>query len=133
MNYLLDTHTLIWTILDANQISPKTRGIIQNTQNNIHVSVVSFWEFSIKYSLGKLTSSGISPEDLLPLAQKNQFSILPLKPEEVSTAYRMPWISTHKDPFDRILIWQALQTNMTIISKDSDFSLYLHLGLKLTW
>lgn len=133
MNYLLDTHTLIWTILDADQIPPKTKAIIQNTQNIIHVSVISFWEFSIKYSLGKLTSNGISPEDLLPLTKKNQFSILPLQPEEVSTAYRLPWMGTHKDPFDRILIWQALQNNMTIISKDSDFSLYIHMGLRLTW
>ncbi|MCI0751934.1 MAG: type II toxin-antitoxin system VapC family toxin [Flammeovirgaceae bacterium] len=133
MSYLLDTHTLIWALTDIGQIPGKTKEIIEKVENNIFISVVSFWEISIKYSIGKLELEGIASEDFPRLAIKNQFTILPLKPEEASTSYQLPWMNTHKDPFDRILIWQALENNFAIITKDTDFNLYKQFGLKLIW
>ncbi len=133
MIYLLDTHTLLWTLLDSKKISANTREIIQDTKNTIQVSVVSFWECSIKYSTGKMQIRGFMPEDLPFLSEKSLFVTLPLKPQEVSSGHQLPWVGNHKDPFDRILVWQAIQNNVTLISGDADFDLYRNFGLKLIW
>jgi PIN domain nuclease of toxin-antitoxin system len=133
MSYLLDTHTLIWSLLDIDKIPVDTRAIIQDTKNVIHISVVSFWECSIKFSVGKMEIKGFRPEDLPVLSERNQFAIFPLKSEDVASSHQLPWVGNHKDPFDRILVWQAIQNNLTIISSDADFDLYRNIGLKLTW
>jgi PIN domain nuclease of toxin-antitoxin system len=133
VSYLLDTHTLIWSILDVNRIPVKTRNLIRDAHNPIFVSVISFWEFSIKHSLGKLKSVGLKPEDLPAIVLDYKFSILALKPDEVASAHRLPWVETHKDPFDRIIIWQAIKNNLPLISKDGRLTDYERYGLKLIW
>jgi len=97
------------------------------------VSVVSFWEVSIKYELGKIRLKGVTPEGFLTEAEKSNFAILTLKPSEASSGHLLLFLGNHRDPFDRILIWQAMQNNMTLVSNDSDFNLYRTLGLKLVW
>jgi PIN domain nuclease of toxin-antitoxin system len=133
MNYLLDTHTFIWSILEADKIPAGIQEIVQNARNNVIVSVVSFWEISIKYGLGKIKLSGITPDELPIIAERNKFSIFALQPIDVATGHKLSWMGNHKDPFDRILIWQAIQNNMTIVSSDADFYLYRSLGLKVIW
>jgi len=133
MNYLLDTHTLIWSMHQLDKIPAPILEIIQDAQNNVAVSVVSFWEVSIKYALGKIQLNGITPEDLPSITERNKFTILALKPLEAASGHQLPWLGKHRDPFDRILIWQAIQNNMTLLSNDADFDLYRSIGLKLIW
>lgn len=104
MSYLLDTHTFIWSIVDETRLSNHTKSILQDASNPIFVSVVTFWEISIKYSLKKLRLTGVDPVELKKAADKNQFTILPLDPEEAASSHQLPLMDAHRDPFDRLLI-----------------------------
>ena len=132
MNYLLDTHTFLWTVSNTDNLSKKALDIIKNPKNEIYVSAVSFWEISIKTRLKKLNLDKIEPEDLLPLAEKMDFQVISLTPEEAITYHKLKE-ETHNDPFDRMLIWQSISRNMTIISKDQEFYKFIPYGLKLVW
>lgn len=117
MSYLLDSHTLIWSLMDAEKLSAKVRSILEDTDNRILVSAVSFWEISLKYALGKLNLQGITPRQLPELTRQTGFELIELLPEERATYHEFE-ASWHRDPFDRMLIWQAIQNKLTIISKD---------------
>jgi PIN domain nuclease of toxin-antitoxin system len=132
MNYLLDTHTFLWSLFNPDQLSAKAAQLIRNPENNITVSVVSLWEISLKYALGKLELTNILPDDLPDAAQQLGLDILPLESKEAATFYRLPH-SGHKDPFDRLIVWQAIQHKMTLISKDAMFGDYRKIGLKNVW
>ena len=121
MNYLLDTHVLIWFLEGSNNIPEKTRLIISDEYNEIFVSIATFWEMAIKLSLGKL----ILPKDLKGIIQDTRslnISVLKINEEHVLKVLELPII--HKDPFDRIIISQAIIENMKIISKDIFFDSY---------
>jgi PIN domain nuclease of toxin-antitoxin system len=132
MNYLLDTHTFLWTVSSTKDLSKKALEIIKNPKNEIYVSAVSFWEISIKTRLKKLNIDKIEPEELLPLAEKMDFQVISLTPEEAITYHKLKE-ETHNDPFDRMLIWQSISRNMTIISNDQEFHKFVPYGLKLVW
>ena len=133
MNCLLDTHTLIWAITNRKALSALTRKTIENTDNSILVSAISFWEVSLKFSINKLEISGFSPGDLPELSIKSGFDLIPFLPSEASTYHSLPLMDNHKDPFDRMLIWQAIQNDLTLISKDKNIAQYQSAGLKLLW
>lgn len=133
MKYLLDTHSFIWAISDTAKLSAKASKIIEDSNNDVCVSVVTFWEMSIKHSLGKLSFGKLAPQDFIPLANDSQISILGLSAGLVATGHLLPWRKLHKDPFDRMLIWKAIKNDLHLISKDSDFYLYQDLGLNLIW
>jgi PIN domain nuclease of toxin-antitoxin system len=133
MNYLLDTHTFIWSIVNTEKMSAPIKKILEDGRNNVYVSVVSFWELSIKYSLGKIQLSGVQPEDFTTLADKCNFSILQLKSVDAASGHQLPWVEKHRDPFDRILIWQAIKNDFTFLSRDKDIESYREVGLKLIW
>ncbi|MDQ7064503.1 MAG: type II toxin-antitoxin system VapC family toxin [candidate division KSB1 bacterium] len=132
MKYLLDTHVLLWALFDERKIPSKTASVIENPQNEIVVSVITYWELSLKYALGKLELKGILPEELQQTAEHIGFETLPLSPADAISFYRLPRIK-HKDPFDRLIIWQAICQNLTLISKDSFAKRYKKFGLKLLW
>ena len=132
MNYLLDTHTFLWSIFSSENLSDKSCQIILNPENNIYISLVTFWEISLKYNLGKIKLKNIFPDDLPEITKKAGYEVFPLNEYDVSTFYKLPKIS-HKDPFDRLIIWQGIQNNLTIISKDSRFKGYFKYGLKVVW
>ncbi len=132
MNYLLDTHTLIWAISKSNKLSKKVTEIIKDSNNEMAVSAVSFWEISIKSRIGKLNLDGLTVEALLSLSEKMAFSRIGLTVEETATYGRLE-DSGHNDPFDRMLIWQAISRNMTLLSKDKAFQAFSQHGLKLLW
>jgi PIN domain nuclease of toxin-antitoxin system len=132
MRYLLDTHTLLWTIGKSNNLSLDANKAIKNQTNDIYVSAVSLWEIAIKCRIGKLDLSGLEPEEVIVLIEKMEFELISLTPEE-SISYGKLEEPTHKDPFDRMLIWQSIQRKMTIISKDHEFSKFEKYGLKLFW
>ncbi len=132
MNGLLDTHTFLWAAMSPEKLSRQARTLILDATNDISVSVVTFWEVSLKFILGKLELQGVTPADLPDAAAHMGFGVLTLAPEDAATFYRLPRLP-HKDPFDRMLIWQAIRKDLTLISKDADFSSYQAYGLRLLW
>jgi len=132
MNCLLDTHAFLWTISNSSKLSKKALETIKNPKNEIFVSAVSFWEISIKTRIKKINLDTIKPEDLLQLAEKMDFQVISLTPEEAVTYHKLNEES-HNDPFDRMLIWQCISRNMTLLSKDREFYKFIPHGLKLLW
>ena len=124
---LLDTHTLIWFINGSKELSQTARHTIEADDTNNFVSIVSLWEIAIKISLGKL-------ELKTPFNQigrqitENGFDILPVTFEDTLLIASLPF--HHKDPFDRIIIAQAITNKLTIISKDEQFFNY---SVKVLW
>lgn len=132
MSYLLDTHTLLWTLFDPTQLGRRGAEIISNADETILVSVVSFWELSLKYAIGKLELSNVTPDDFPLLVRQAGLEVLPLAEVDASTFYRLPRLE-HSDPFDRLLIWQAISRKLTFISKDKACAAYKKQGLKVLW
>ena len=133
MIYLLDTHTFIWAALESSKLSKNVHSIISNANNEIFVSTVSFWEISLKTSIKKFSFENIDIKNFPKYARDMDFSILDLQENETITFYELPQKEKHKDPFDRMLIWQAITKNMIMISKDESFDQYTKNGLKLAW
>ncbi|MBW1800558.1 MAG: type II toxin-antitoxin system VapC family toxin [Deltaproteobacteria bacterium] len=132
MRCLLDTHSLLWSLFRPEKLSVWAKKEIQNRENDIAVSVVSFWEISLKYALGKLELPNTDPEELPGVTDEMGVNIIPLSPNEAASFYNLPRLA-HKDPFDRLIIWQAIQQKMTLISKDREFRVYGKYGLKTRW
>ena len=132
MNLLLDTHGFLWSLFIPDKLSKIAVREIKSPNNEVAVSVVTFWEISLKYALGKLELTGVVPEELPDFATQMNMEILPITAAEASSFHKLPRIS-HKDPFDRIIIWQAIQRKMTLVSKDRDFKAYRKFGLKTFW
>lgn len=132
MKYLIDTHTFLFSVFSPQKLSKKAEKIIINIENSIYISSVSFWEISLKYSLGKIDLNNIYPDELPEIADKIGLTQLPLDYIDTSSFFKLPKFS-HKDPFDRMLIWQTIRHDMILISKDSSFSEYTKLGLHLAW
>lgn len=131
MNFLIDTHVLIWSLISPQKLSKVVKKEFQKNDSEIYVSIVSFWEISLKYSIKKLDLDFI-PDKLPDYAEKSGFQILNLEKEVASTFYKLP-IFKNKDPFDLILAWQAIKGNFILISKDSGFDVYKSLVLKRLW
>lgn len=132
MKYLLDTHVLLWTIAGSENISKKARAIIKNRNNEVCVSAVSLWEIALKVRINKLDLGTVEPGDLPDLIRRMDFTTIELSADEALGYYRLDE-ATHKDPFDRMLIWQAINRELTVISKDADFDKFKPFGLKLAW
>ena len=132
MKYLLDTHTMIWAAIDTAKLSPYARQILTNPNHQIFVSTVSFWEIGLKYALGKLVLNNIAPEDFPAVCAAMDFDILPLDAQAASTFHLLN-ATYHKDPFDRMLIWQTLCLDIPMVSKDAEITLYQSVGLKVVW
>jgi len=132
MNILLDTHLFLWSLFTPDKLSKAVIREIKSPNNDVAVSVVTFWEISLKYALGKLELTGVKPEELPDFAAQMNLEILLITAAEASTFHKLPRLS-HKDPFDRIIIWQAIQRKMTLVSKDRDFKAYRKFGLRTFW
>lgn len=132
MNCLLDTHTFMWSMTDQKKLSPKVIQTLENTRNTVLVSAISFWEIALKYSIGKLELQGIFPHEFPQFALQAGFGLLPLMPQEAASNHQLKG-TWHRDPFDRMLIRQAIQQNMTLISKDEQIRKYRAEGLKTLW
>ena len=127
MNYILDTHTLIWFKEGDVFLSTNAKTAIEDERNTKYVSTASLWEIAIKISLGKLLLKKPLEEFLDNLSQTN-INILPLKFSHFLRISKLEFI--HKDPFDRIIICQSLEENLRIIGKDPNFPAY---GVNLFW
>lgn len=130
MTYLLDTHYMIWAITEPKKLSPEVRKLLTDPDNRIIVSAVSFWEISLKSSIGKLDITGFSPSELPDACLSIGFEIEDLKAAESST-FHLLTAPHHRDPFDRMLIWQAISNDYTLISIDKQIRKYAADGLRL--
>lgn len=122
MKLLLDTHIFLWFIGDDSQLSESFHQEIKNSDNEIFLSVVSIWECVIKYQLGKL-SFPEHPDSYLPKKRK-QHLIKSIIVDENSLVYLKKLDLLHKDPFDRLLMCQSLQYNLTIVTEDQTVLAY---------
>jgi PIN domain nuclease of toxin-antitoxin system len=127
MKILLDTHTFLWFLDGASELSKRARTLIESPEHEKYISIASFWEIAIKNSLGKLTLEVPFPE-LKIEAVKNSFQILLITFEDTLQLIKLPF--HHRDPFDRIIISQAKENNLTLVSCDGNFSQY---DVSLLW
>jgi PIN domain nuclease of toxin-antitoxin system len=130
MRLLLDTHTFLWSISAPHKLPKNARKEIEDKQNQAYVSAVTFWEIAIKVRLGKLTLG--SDENVVDAAISAGFLPIPLTPEEAASSSDLAE-NTHTDPFDRLLVWQAITRDLTMVSGDAEFRLFKLDGLKLLW
>ncbi|GFI09844.1 MAG: type II toxin-antitoxin system VapC family toxin [Lachnospiraceae bacterium] len=125
--YLLDTNALLYFLYDSGKLSKRASDIIYRNDEKINVSIVSMWEIAIKSSIGKLEiKSSISK--IAETCENEQFDILPIKPFHLDKIERLPAI--HGDPFDRLIISQAISENLVIITKDGTIPMY---NVKVLW
>ena len=118
MNFLLDTHILLWFLENDSSLSEIVREVITNPENLVFVSSVSAWEISIKQSVGRLSA----PNNLEEALRFSQFEVLSMTLAHGIKVADLPM--HHKDPFDRMLIAQALVEGLTIITVDEKFKFY---------
>ncbi len=133
MNYLLDTHIAIWAVFSPDYISNSVKEILLNPKNEIFTSTISFWEISLKYGLGKLQLRGENPEIIKhELVNTCDIKIIDITLEDTLSFYKLTTFH-HKDPFDRMLIWQALRYKLTFITDDQKVHKYADCGLLVKW
>lgn len=132
MNYLADTHIFLWATLSSQKISKRVRDILIDPELTTYVSAISFWEISLKYQLGKIDLTGIYPDELPAVAKDTGFEILSLDAETAATFYKLPK-RRNKDPFDRMLAWQAIRYGYRLLTKDQGFEDYKDHGLNIVW
>ena len=133
MKLLLDTHALLWSIIEPERLSPTAHAAITDPAALVAVSAISFWEIAIKTALGKLSLSGTTPEALVDAAQQQGFDLLPLDPRLAASFTRLPVDPQHRDPFDRMLVWQAISLGYTLVSRDRKIAASPIEGLRLLW
>lgn len=122
MRILLDTHIFLWFISSDARLSTNIRDTIRDLENEVYLSSVSVWETIVKYQLGKLPLPE-PPETYLPKQRDlHQISSLTLNEKSVIQLAKLP--SLHRDPFDRMLICQALESKLTIATLDSIIHAY---------
>ncbi len=132
MKYILDTHVFLWSIADTKKLSEKVIKVIKNPDNEIYVSSVTLWEIAIKTRIGKLIIEGTSIDEIPDIIEKLEYSQMSMTPED-ALGYINLKEDTHKDPFDRMLLWQCMNRNMIMISNDPEYPKFVPLGLKLFW
>jgi PIN domain nuclease of toxin-antitoxin system len=123
MKLLLDTHIFLWFISGNTQLSNEVRDAIRNSDNEVYLSPISVWEVIVKYQLGKLPLPE-SPEIYLP-KQREFHQIASLAFDEISVTQLAKLPPLHRDPFERMLVCQALQHELTIATVDSLVRTYL--------
>jgi PIN domain nuclease of toxin-antitoxin system len=118
MRLLLDTHVLLWWLKGDEVLSPEALSAISSPASTVYVSAVSIWEASIKRSLGRLEA----PSDLAEWVTKAGFIEIPIVVHHAEHAGSLP--PHHLDPFDRMLIAQAVLEGLTIVTRDPAFAAY---------
>ena len=125
MRLLLDTHLLLWWMSNDPALSKQARELIADPNNTIFISAITMWEIWLKKSLGKLELPGNFEEALA----KESFESLPLSSAAAKGVAELPWL--HRDPFDRVLIAQARESKLWLITADKEVAAYGH-GVQLT-
>lgn len=124
MTLLLDTHTLLWVLFDRPELAATARAAIEDPENVVLVSVISAWEIAIKRALGRLEA----PDDLSQVIETAGFIPRLVTFEDVNRVATLPL--HHRDPFDRMLVAQALQDGVPLVSRDRNIARY---QVQLVW
>lgn len=126
MPVLLDTHAFLWWCEDSPELSKNARKAM--AKNDCFVSFASFWEIAIKISLNKLRLPGIPDRWLADQMQLNGFEQLEISFRQIMRCASLPW--RHRDPFDRLLVAQAQEEELAVVSRDPCFDAY---GIERIW
>jgi len=129
VSFLLDTQHLLWLFIEPEKITKPRVNLLLDEKNNIYFSQVSLWEISIKYKLRKLKLGGGTPEDFYHVVENSFLHCLLLENTVLISSYQLPLL--HKDPFDRLLIWQSICNDLSFISSDRSIGDYIKYNLKL--
>lgn len=119
MRYLLDTHTLVWWLIDDGHLSPPARAAISDGDNEVIVSAVSAFELTTKHRLGKWPEAGPISTDFVKHVMAERFTLLAI--ETSHALYAGQLVADHKDPFDRLLAAQSKLEGLVIVSADTAF------------
>ncbi len=128
MRLLLDTHAFLWWSEDSPQLPRLARRAIQDDVNDVLVSAASAWEITTKHRLGKLPSADLIASDIPGAIADQGFEELPITVAEAARAGALS--GPHRDPFDRMLIAQAISRDLVLISNESTFDRY---GIRRLW
>lgn len=128
MKLLLDTHALLWFLAGERRIQPRVRRRIEDARNTKLLSVASVWEIAIKLSLRKLELDDPLDELVERSTRDAGFELLGISPTHAIGVAHLPW--HHRDPFDRLLVSQALSDELVIVSADESFDAY---GVRRLW
>ncbi len=128
MKVLLDTHTFLWSLLNDHRLTRKAKQALTSNEHELVFSLVSLWEIAIKIKTGKLNTIGSSVAYIRDEMDAYGMQLLPIRYEHVLQLESLP--HHHGDPFDRLLIAQALTESLPILSADRIFATY---GIKLVW
>jgi len=127
MEYILDTHVLLWLIFDSDKLSDSARQVLSNNFVRKHVCASSLWEISIKNRIGKLPLHG-GTQCIFSALSARGFGIIGLDNLHIEAYSALPLI--HRDPFDGIIVATALVENMTIVTADENIQKY---GVSWIW
>lgn len=130
MKYLLDTHFVLWLLFDAKKVSSKIKLILENPKNEIYVSKISLWEISLKYGLGKLNLYNSKPDEIEKILLSNSYNILDFNSIDILSFYNLPQ-NLHKDPFDKMIVWQSIKNNLVLITRNEKLAVYKKSSLKI--
>lgn len=115
MNLLLDTHVALWAITDSRKLPKKAREMIESPRASVWISAATIWEIAIKHSLGR-GDMPVSGQDALRYFRESGYRFLPVEPEHAAAVEDLS--AHHADPFDRILVAQAVVEPMRLITHD---------------
>ena len=122
MKLLLDTHTLLWLVADDRQLSKKGMQLLVDPENDLLLSPATYWELAIKISIGKYRLTDPLAEYINEAVRLYCLNVLPITPMHAEVTVQLPY--HHKDPFDRMLIAQAIVEDVAVVSADDAFDAY---------
>lgn len=131
MRCLLDTHILIWVLTDHQRLDPAVRAVLTDASHTFYFSMESIREIILKVKQGKLALPIDIDALLFELQDSYGIRLLTVKPKHLQKLYALQTPATHKDPFDHLLISQAIADKLTLISADRNFPYYQAQGLSL--
>jgi PIN domain nuclease of toxin-antitoxin system len=128
MRVLVDTHALLWAVTGNRRLSKRAHSVLASFANEVFVSAASAWEITTKHRLGKLPSAEGLVADFARIVEQLGFHPLPISLEHAQRAGSLP--GAHRDPFDRMLIAQAQNEDLLLVSNEKIFDIY---GIKRIW
>ena len=122
MNVLLDTCTFLWLILDSPELSDRAQSLIRDPDNDVALSVVSTWEIAVKHGMGRLGLPKPIDQFVIGMRERHAIQSLELTEEASLQGARLP--DLHRDPFDRMLICQAIAHGLVLLTPDKEIRAY---------
>jgi PIN domain nuclease of toxin-antitoxin system len=122
MNVLVDTHAFLWWLLDDKRLSRPARRILANPANRRCVSMAALWEIAIKTSAGHDFTAGFTLRTIVDALAAQEFAFLPIRVGDLLRLEKLDWI--HRDPFDRMMIAQALEEGVALLTADATIKRY---------